>query len=95
MQSYTPSAAAVAVNGYYNMQPSAGIDFIVHNVITSGAATLERYDSVNDIAIIVAASTMAMAWMALQLHCSNTVYYRVKNTGGSSINVCADGVIPT
>lgn len=95
MQAYTPSAASVATNGYYNMQPPEGFHYIVHNILISGAAVLEKYDSINAIAIVVDTATTAKPWMALQLHCSNTVYYRVKNASASANNIAADGVIPT
>lgn len=93
MTAYAPDVVAVASGSYYNMQPPAGSEIIVHNVPHSAAAELEKYDSVAALAITVDAHSAAGAWMGLQLHCTHTVYYRVKNTSAGTNSIGPDGVV--
>lgn len=87
---YTPAVSAVAQNAYFNIQPSAGVEVVIHNIVHSTDAVLEKYDGTT--AITVDTQTGNGAWMGMFLHCTNSVYYRVKNTNASSNNICCDGV---
>lgn len=88
---YAPGVAATAQNAYFSMQPSAGVEVVVHNISHSTDAVLEYFDGTT--AVTVDTQTGNGAWMGMFLHCTNSKYYRVKNTNASSNNICCDGVV--
>ena len=80
----------VASNGYFSMQPTAGVEIVIHNISTSAVAALEFYDGTNYITIDTL--TAGGGWQGLFLHCTNSKYYRIKNTHTSNNNIACDGV---
>jgi hypothetical protein len=87
---YQAGVASVAQNAYLNLQPAAGAEIVVHNILHSTDAILEFYDG--STAVTVDTVIGAGAWMGCFLHCTNAKYYRVKNTNASANNICADGM---
>jgi len=87
---YNLGVSAVAQNAYFNMQPAAGVEVVVHNISHSTDAILEFYDGTT--AVTVDTVTGAGSWMGMFLHCTNTKYYRVKNTNAVSNSLCCDGM---
>lgn len=95
---YAPAMGyQLAQNAYYNMQPDAGVEVVVHNITHGTDATLEIYDSTANagagVAITVDTQAGNGAWMGMFLHCTNTRYYRVKNTNAAASNICCDGMV--
>ena len=88
---YTPAIVTVAQNSYANLQPPVGTEVVVHNIAHSTDATLEKFDGT--IAITTDAQTGTKPWMGMNLHCTNSVYYRVKNTNATDNNIGWDGVV--
>lgn len=80
----------IAQNAYFNMQPAAGQEVVVHNINHSTDATLEFYDGTNFITID--SQSGAGSWMGMFLHCTNTKYYRVKNTNALNNDLSCDGM---
>jgi regulation of enolase protein 1 (concanavalin A-like superfamily) len=87
---YQAGVSSVAQNAYLNLQPAAGAEIVVHNISHSTDATLEFYDGSTAVSVDVA--TGSGSWMGIFLHCTNTKYYRVKNTNAAANNICADGM---
>ena len=87
---YQQGVTATAQNAYFSIQPLSGIECVVHNVIHSTDAVLEFFDGTT--AVTVDTQLGGGAWMGVYLHCTNSKYYRVKNTNASSNNICCDGV---
>ena len=87
---YNQGITAVAQNNYFNIQPSAGVEVVIHNITHSTDAVLEFYDGTA--AVTVDSVTGGGSWQKYQLHCTNSKYYRVKNTNASPNNICCDGV---
>ena len=87
---YQAGVAATAQNAYLVLQPGAGTEIVVHNIAHSTDATLEWYDGAT--AIAVDSQMGAGAWVGEFFHCSNSKYYRVKNTNAASNNIAADGM---
>jgi uncharacterized protein (DUF2147 family) len=87
---FIKGVTATAQNAYLNLQPDSGTECIIHNISHSTDATLEFYDGTT--AVTVDVKTGAGSWMGMYLHCTNTKYYRVKNTNVASNNLCCDGV---
>jgi hypothetical protein len=87
---YQLGITATAQNSYLSLQPGAGTEIVVHNIGHSTDATLEFYDGSAYVALD--SQLGAGAWVGQFFHCSNTKYYRVKNTNAASNNLCADGM---
>lgn len=87
---YNLGVSAVALNAYFNMQPPAGQECVIHNITHSTDAVLEFFDGTNS--VVVDTQNGSGAWMGVFLHCTNTKYYRVKNSNASSNNICCDGM---
>lgn len=88
---YQQGVTAVAQNAYFNIQPASGTECVIHNIIHSADAVLEWYDGTT--AVTVDTQYGNGAWMGMHLHCTNSKYYRVKNTNALSNNICCDGVV--
>jgi molybdopterin-binding protein len=82
---------SVSTNSYFNIQPNSGVEVVIHNITHSADAQLEFYDGSTAIAVDIHPS--AGAWMGMFLHCTDTKYYRVKNTNAASATMCCDGVV--
>lgn len=87
---YNLGVSSVAQNAYLSMQPSAGVEAVIHNITHSTDAVLEFYDGTT--AVTVDTQIGAGSWMGMFLHCTNSKYYRVKNTNASANNICCDGM---
>lgn len=87
---FNQGVSAVAQNAFFSMQPAAGVEAVIHNISHSTDAVLEFYDGVT--AVTVDTQIGNGSWMGMFLHCTNSKYYRVKNTDAVSNNICCDGV---
>lgn len=87
---YNQGVTSVAAAGYFDIQPSAGVEVVIHNISHSSDAQLEFFDGTNF--VVVDSVSGRGSWQKYQLHCTNAKYYRVKNTSSSSGNFCCDGV---
>jgi hypothetical protein len=87
---YIVSPATVTSTNHMDLQPGAGVEVVVHNInIPAGtAAELYQYDGADTILIM----SMTTSLQNMQLHCTNGVYYRVKNVSGASQIYGADGM---
>jgi len=87
---YIVSPATVTDTNHMDLQPSAGVEVVVHNInIPAGtAAELYQYDGADTILVM----SMTTSLQNMQLHCTNSVYYRVKNVSGASRIYGADGM---
>lgn len=83
--------ASIAAGAYLAIQPSAGIEAVVHNIYHSHDITIEWYDGTNAIACT---GTLSGAGIEtnLQCHCTNAFYIRVKNADGSARRIGYDGI---
>lgn len=87
---YQQGITSVAQNGYFSIQPTAGVELVIHNICHSTDATLEYYDGTNYISVD---SQLANgSWAGMYLHCTNSKYYRIKNTNSSANLIACDGV---
>jgi len=83
--------SSVATDSYLDIQPGAGVEWIVHNVLVAETATIELYitDGTNEEKVI--SSTGGL--LDYHFHTTNSIYYRVKNTSGSTEYIGFDGII--
>lgn len=82
---------SVANNGFLDLQPGSGTEWIIHNYSYAGAMELYFYDGTNSVK--ADEDTTAGSRRGEQLHVTNTKYYRIKNISGASALICADGVV--
>ena len=87
----TSALSSVANNAYLDIQPAAGVEWVVHNLYHKGSAELYISDGSNEIKVM--ADTSESGWLGYYLHCNNTLYYRIKNISGGAIYLGYDGVI--
>jgi hypothetical protein len=82
------SAAAVL-----SIQPGSGIEWIIHNIGHADNIDLQFYDGTNTLTVATITTGQGLEGN-LQLHCTNTKYWRVKNTHASVAKLIGyDGVI--
>jgi len=86
------AVTSTASGSYLAMQPASGVEWIIHNVNvpTGTAAELYKYDGTNEIKIDTNSSG---GWSGFFFHCTNSVYYRVKNTSVSTAYFGYDGIV--
>lgn len=87
---YNQGISEVAQNEYFDIRPPSGTEVVIHNINHSTDCTLEFYDGANSISI--ESKTGAGAWSGCFYHCTNSKYYRVKNTNASANNISCDGI---
>jgi hypothetical protein len=87
---YIVSPVTVTDTSFLNLQPGAGAEVVIHNItIPEGwAAELYHYNGTDSILVMSFISSL----FNLQLHATNSVYYRVKNVSGASRIYGADGM---
>lgn len=89
----TVTAVTSTANGaYLTIQPGSGAEWIVHNItVPEGtSAELYKYDGSNEIKID---TITGGGWLGYFFHCTNSIYYRVKNTSGSTAYLGYDGIV--
>lgn len=77
-------------SGYFDIQPNAGVEIVIHNIAHSASAVLEFYDG--SASIVIDTHTGAGAWTGMFLHCTNSKRYRVSSIGSASNNIACDGM---
>ena len=84
--------SSVNNNAYLTIQPTGADEWVIHNIhANTGGIELHYYDGANDVTLDVPATTLT--WYAnLQLHCTATRYYRVKNVSGGALLIGYDGM---
>jgi hypothetical protein len=87
---YNKGVDEIDIDAYFNIQPPEGVEVVIHNISRSDDAILEFYDGTT--AVTVDTQVGQGSWMGMFLHCTNSKYYRIKNTNVSSNNICCDGI---
>jgi len=87
---YNQGVTSVAQNAYFDIQPTTGVEVVIHNISHSADSVLEYYDGTT--AVTVDTQIGNGSWMGMFLHCTNSKYYRVKNINAAASNICCDGV---
>lgn len=87
---YNQGITSVAAAGYFDIQPSAGVEVVIHNISHGSDSQLEYYDGTSY--VVCDTHIGAGSWMGMFLHCTNAKRYRVKNNSASAANICCDGV---
>lgn len=85
------AANTLANNSSLDLQPSAGVETVIHNCGGGGAWELYFFNGTNSIGPIHT-GTANEVLMNAQMHCSNTAYYSIKNVSGGTAHFWADGM---
>jgi hypothetical protein len=81
---------SVAAGAYLDIQPSAGVEWVIHNIYHESDVELHRYDGTNDLTFDT--DTGAGVYAKYAFHCNNTNRIRVKNTNTAAKLIGYDGV---
>lgn len=73
-----------------SIQPSSGVEVVIHNIYYSGKVEFYKTDGSTD--ILFDSDAAAGARLAGMWHCTNAKYIKVKNVSGGNINVAFDGI---
>jgi hypothetical protein len=83
--------SSVDADAYLDIQPSAGVEAVVHNVYHEDDIEIEVYDGANSLVFDIDGGMGVYARYAF--HVTNTQRIRVKNTAGAVKLVGYDGVV--
>jgi len=87
---YIVSPVSTADAAHLDLQPSAGVEVVVHNIYIPEGTPVELYyyDGTDTIKHLTAFSSL----YNVQFHCTNGTYIRVKNVSGAAAILAADGM---
>jgi hypothetical protein len=81
---------SINAGSYLDIQPSAGVETVIHNIYHNGDITIEFYDGSNS--CIFDTDTGSGVYARYAFHCTNTKRIRVKNTAATAKLIGYDGV---
>jgi hypothetical protein len=81
---------SIAAAAYLDIQPSAGVEWVIHNIYHEHDIELSKYDGTNSLAFDTETGPGIHAKYAF--HCNNMDRVRVKNTNVSARLIGYDGV---
>lgn len=81
---------STAAGAYLDIQPSAGEEWVVHNIHHGADAELYFSDGSNQVK--AATDAAEGSWFGQFIHVTNSLYLRVKNTNVASKYLGYDGV---
>lgn len=82
--------SSVANNAVLDIKPASGSEWVVHNILYGASMELYKTDGTNSIK--VDSDTTAGGRIGIYLHCTNTVWYQIKNVSGANAILSYDGV---
>jgi hypothetical protein len=82
--------SSIAAAGYLDIQPSAGVEVVIHNIYHESDVQIEFYDGTNSLIFDTDAGTGVYAKYAF--HVTNARRIRVKNTAATAKLIGYDGV---
>ena len=82
---------SVANGARLTIQPSAGVEWVVHNLYFGGAVSIHRVVSGAD--LVFDTDTGAGARLAYVWHVTNAIYLELENTSGGASVMGYDGVV--
>lgn len=82
--------SSVANNAFLDIKPASGVEWSIHNVLYGASMELYKTDGTNSIK--VDSDTTAGGRIGVYLHCTNSVWYQIKNVSGGAAILSYDGV---
>lgn len=85
------SLSSIDTDAYLDIQPGAGMEWVIHNIYHESDIQLEFYDGSNGVAF--ESVTGAGIYAKFAFHMTNSIRIRVKNTSGEAKLIGYDGVV--
>jgi hypothetical protein len=82
--------SSIAASAYLDIQPSSGVEAVIHNIYHESDIQLEFYDGTNS--LIFDTDSGAGIYAKFAFHCTNAKRIRVKNTAAAAKLIGYDGV---
>lgn len=82
--------SSVANNAFLDIKPASGSEWVIHNILYGASMELYKTDGTNSIK--VDSDTSAGGRIGVYLHCTNLVWYQIKNVSGGVVLLSYDGV---
>lgn len=82
-------SASVANNGFYDIQPSAGVEESVHNCYAGASIELYYFDGSTSVGPF---DSHTVGIVNQRFHCTNSRRVRIKNVSGAAQNLGFDGM---
>lgn len=89
----TSDLQSIATTSFLTIQPSAGVEWVLHNLYGAADAEVYRYDGTDEVKLDTSPAADGRWWSNLQLHVNNGQYVRIKNINAASKVIGYDGVI--
>lgn len=83
--------SSVAQDAYLDIQPGAGVEWVIHNIYHESNIQLEFYDGANS--LVFDTATGAGVYAKFAFHMTNSIRVRVKNTAAAAKLIGYDGVV--
>jgi hypothetical protein len=80
---------ATSGSGTFTIQPSAGVEWDIHNLYVSGACNVIKFDGSTSVTIY---SLTTGGTIPCTIHVTNTVYLKITDTSSSTNDMGYDGV---
>ena len=82
---------SVLTVAFLDIQPGAGVEWVIHNIYHEADVTVEYFDGTNS--VVFYTGTVAGALTKHAFHVNNTRRVRVKNTNAATKLIAYDGII--
>ncbi len=82
---------SIAAGSYLDIRPTAGVEWVIHNIYHEDRAQLSFYDGSNEIIFDVDYGLGVWAWY--EFHCTNARRIRIKNMAGVAKLIGYDGIV--
>jgi len=82
--------ASVNAAAYLDLQPASGVEWVIHNIHHEDQVEIYFYDGTNSVLVDVDGGQGS--WTGQFYHCTNSKYYRVKNTAAAAKLIGYDGI---
>ena len=83
--------SSIAAAAYLDIQPSAGVEVVIHNIYHESDVQIEYYDGTNS--LIFDTDTGAGIYAKYAFHVTNAIRIRVKNTNAAAKLIGYDGIV--
>lgn len=90
---YIKAPTSTANAAFLDLQPSAGVEVVIHDIYVGTGVAYEVYYSNGTNDILYLSMPAGGGALNLQAHCSNSYYVRVKNVSGSTVYLAASGMV--
>lgn len=83
--------SSISAGANLTIQPSAGVEWIIHNIYHEAEAELYVVEGSND--LLFGSSGGKGSWSAYYFHVTNTHYFEVENTNAGAKLIGYDGIV--